>query len=137
MQYLLFLLIIVLCPNVTLADHASASFEIGSAGAIMTVPGTTLPQGKFVIGPSVQFIDNDEISDAELERQGALDEDVHSSESLLNVSANIAYGVTHDLTVGLSLPYIERSNVREAHNDMGIGEVELAGDSKGIGDASL
>lgn len=120
-----------------LADHASATFETGSAGAIMTVPGTTLPKGKLVIGSSIQFIENDEISDGELERLGALDEDVHSTESLLNVSANIAYGITDNLTVGLVLPYIERSNVREAHNDMGVGEAELAGDSKGLGDMSL
>ncbi len=126
-----------LFSHIALADHASPSFETGSAGAIMTVPGTTLPQGKFVIGPSVQFIENDEIPDSELERLGTLNEDVHSSESLLNVSANIAYGVTDNLTIGLVLPYIERSNVREAHNDMGVGEAELAGDSKGLGDMSL
>ena len=122
-----------LFSHIALADHASLSFETGSAGAIMTVPGTTLPKGKLVIGSSIQFIENDEISDGELERLGALDEDVHSTESLLNVSANIAYGVTDNLTIGLVLPYIERSNVREAHNDMGVGEAELAGDSKGLG----
>lgn len=137
MQYLFFLLIIVLCPKVTLADHASASFETGSAGAIMTISGATLPKGKFVIGPNVQFIENDEISDEELEALGALEEEVHSTESVLQVSANIAYGLTDNLTLGLSLPYVERSNVRAAHHDAGMGEVEVAGDSKGLGDMSV
>jgi hypothetical protein len=66
-----------------------------------------------------------------------LDQVVHSVGSLLNLAANIAYGVTDDLTVGASLPYIERNNIREAHSDMGIGEAALAGDSTGIGDLGL
>ncbi len=136
MYYVIFTLF-MLFSHVTFADHASANFETGSAGAIMTVPGSTLPKGKSVIGVGVQFLDLDEISDERLEQLGAADEEVHSVESLLNVSANISYGITDDLTIGLSLPYVDRSNIREAHHDMGMGEVELAGDSKGLGDMSL
>lgn len=119
------------------ADHASPSFETGAAGAILTVPGATLEQGDLVFGVGMQFIDMDKISDAELEALGAAEEDVHSTGSLLNASIHFAYGVTADLTLGASLPYVERSDIRAAHHHSGAGEVELAGDAAGMGDATL
>ena len=121
------------------ADHASPSFETGAAGAIMTTPGATLPRGEVVFGFAAQFIELDDISDAELETLGLAHEDVHSVDNLLNLSANFAYGFTDDFTAGISFPYIERNNIREAHHDhdSGLGEAEFAGDSKGIGDISL
>lgn len=95
------LFIVLLGFNQTvLADHASASFETGAAGAIMTTPGATLPKGKFVVGVSVQSIEIDDISDAKLEAAGAADEDVHSVDSFLSVHANFAYGLMDNLTVG-------------------------------------
>ncbi|MCK5669381.1 MAG: transporter [Gammaproteobacteria bacterium] len=131
------ILILLSCTQTTQADHTSASFETGAAGAIMTTPGATLPIGKFVVGMSVQFIELDDISDEVLEAAATADEDVHSVDSLFSASANFAYGLTNDLTIGLTIPYVDRSNVREAHNDMGVGEAELAGDSNGVGDLTL
>ena len=131
------ILILLSCTQMTQADHTSASFETGAAGAIMTTPGATLPIGKFVVGMSVQFIELDDISDEVLEAAATADEDVHSVDSLFSASANLAYGLTDDLTIGLTMPYVDRSNVREAHNDMGVGEAELAGDSNGVGDLTL
>jgi hypothetical protein len=106
-------------------------------GAIMTTSRATLPKGKIVVGISVQSLELDDISDVVLEAAGTADEDVHSVDSLFSASANFAYGLTDDLTIGLSMPYVDRSNVREAHNDMGVGEAELAGDSNGVGDLTL
>ena len=117
------------------ADHASASFETGAAGAIMTTPGATLPRGKLVLGGSIQFIEFDDIPDGALEKYGAADEDVHSIDNLFHYQVSMAYGATDNLTVGASIPYLERNNIRAAHNDMGMGEVEAAGDASGIGDA--
>ncbi len=122
---------------ITMADHASPSFETGAAGAIMTIPGATLSKGEMVFGFGVQFIEFDDIADAKLENLGTADEDVHSVDRLLSLTANFAYGITDDFTVGASLPYIERNDIREAHNDMGTGAAEFAGDAKGIGDLSL
>ena len=131
------IIILLLCVHAAQADHASASFETVAAGAIMTTPGATLPKGKLVVGMSVQSIELDDISNEVLESAGAADDDVHSVDSLMIVYANLAYGLTDYLTVGLSVLYVDRSNIREAHNDMGVGEVELAGDSSGIGDLNL
>jgi hypothetical protein len=120
-----------------LADHASPSFETGAAGAIMTTPGATLSQGESVFGSSIQYLDLEEIPDVRLEELGAADEDVHSVNSLLQFNVSLAYGITDDLTIGANLPYVERHDIREAHHDMGMGEVELAGDAKGLGDLTL
>ena len=103
----------------------------------MTVPGTTMPKGKLVAGVGIQSIEFDEISDAQLQAFGAVEEEVHSVKSLLNVSVNFAYGISDKLTVGIILPYVERSNVRETEHDMGTGEVELAGDARGLGNLTL
>ncbi len=127
----------LLAISAVFADHASPAFETGAAGAIMTTPGATLPKGEVVFGSAVQFIDYDEIPDARLEALGAADEDVHSVGSLLQVTISAAYGLSDNLTLGASLPYVERHDIREAHNDMGTGEAELAGDSKGMGDLTL
>ena len=132
------ILLVFLCFNQnSMADHASLSFETGAAGAMMTTPGATLPKGKVVLSVSMQFIEFDDISDSALEDFGAADEDVHSIDNLYNLRANLAYGISDDLTAGVSLPYLERNNIRAAHNDMGMGEVEAAGDASGIGDLSL
>jgi hypothetical protein len=120
------------------ADHASPSFETGSAGAINTLSASAMPKGKLVFGISAQFIELDDISSERLEELGAISEEVHSTDTLLNLSANIAYGLTDNLSVGLSLPYVDRQNISEAENaGAGVGEAELAGDSSGIGDISL
>lgn len=128
--------LIIFCHSVV-ADHASPSFETGTSGAIITVPGSTLPKGKFVFGIRVQFIELDDLSDQTLEDLGTLNEEVHSVNNLFNASANVAYGLSDNLTLGFSLPYVERTDIREAHNDMGVGEAEFAGDSSGLSDMSL
>ena len=127
----------LLYTPVVVADHASASFETGAAGAIMTTPGATLPEGKIVLGVNLQVIEFDDISDSELKAFGTANEDVHSIDNLFNYQANLAYGIMDNITVGASIPYIERNNIRAAHNNMGVGEVEAAGNSSGISDVRL
>ena len=56
---------------------------------------------------------------------------------MLNLAANLAYGVNDNFTIGIALPYSERTDIREAHNDMGEGETELAGNSRGLSDMTL
>ena len=130
-------IIVLLIPVSTLADHASVNFETGTAGAIMTTPGTTMPQGKMVAGANVQVIEFNALSDSRLEQLGAAGQDVHSTDSLIRLSFNFAYGLNDDLTLGMNIPYIERHNIRAAAFDNGMGEVEIAGDAKGMGDASF
>jgi hypothetical protein len=129
---------VILFSHTVEADHASPSFETGSAGAINTLSGSTMPKGKLVFSIGAQFIELDDISNDRLEELAATDEEVHSTDSLLKLSANVAYGLTDDLSIGFSLPYVNRQNISEGENDgPGAGEAELAGDSTGIGDLSL
>ena len=51
------LFLVLLMPGTGWADHASANFETGTAGAVMTIPGSTMPKGKMVIGASIQLIE--------------------------------------------------------------------------------
>ena len=124
-------------PVPALADHASTNFETGTAGAMMTIPGSTMPKGKIVVSTSIHVIELNSIPDARLTELGAADDDVHSTDSLIKLSINFAYGLKDNLTVGLSVPYIERHNVRLSSYNNGMGDVEAAGDSKGFGDVSL
>ena len=134
----IFLIAVFVISHPVVADHASPSFETGTAGAINTLSASTLSKGKFAIGISSQFIELDDISSERLESLGSVNEEVHSTDSLLSLSANIAYGLSDNLSIGLSMPYIDRQNISEAENDgPGIGEAELAGDSNGIGDLTL
>ncbi len=131
---LLIPILLLMCMRMALADHASVSFETGSTGAIMTNSATTLEQGQSVAGINLQFLELDDISDSQLEAAGTRDEDLHSVDDLYQLAISFTHGITDNWMAGISLPYIKRGNVREAHNDMGVGEVELAGDSAGLAD---
>lgn len=96
-----------------------------------------MPQGKMVAGASVQVIEFNTIPDARLVQLGAADQDVHSTDSLIRVSLNFAYGLNDDLTLGMDIPYVERNDIRAAAFNNGMGDVEIAGEAKGLGDASF
>ncbi len=98
------------------------------------------------------MIFNDELTDEELEAFGESGEEIHSTESLFSTSLGGAFGLTENLTVGFSLPYVSRQDIREAHHDDDEDEheepgeehheeeaesVEQLGDSSGLGDLTL
>jgi hypothetical protein len=94
-------------------------------------------------------VDFDAFSDEELLgfAEPDADADVHSTESLTSLSLGAAYGLTDNLTVGLSLPRVKREDIRSVHarhhdeeehqTEDEPAEVERLGDSSGIGDAVL
>ena len=145
-----------LSSGVLRADHPTISLEQGGTGGpITTVSGYTAPKGKFGVSAQSQIIYYDQISDQDLENFSFLGkEGIHSTESLITAGANFAYGVTDWFTVGVSLPYVWRNNVREAHHghdEHGGGEehqgedehhheggsVDLLGDVSGLGDTPV
>jgi hypothetical protein len=125
------------CP--VLADHPSLSVLGGPAGAVTTITALPVPRGDWSLGLRIEHVGIDAFSDAELLDLAARDEDVHSIDSLSRLSLGTAYGLTDNLTLGITLPYVSRKNVREAHHGAGTGpiEVESLGDAEGLGDASL
>jgi hypothetical protein len=108
-----------------LADHPTISLEQGGTGGpITTISGYTAPKGAFGVSTQSQIIYYDQISDEDLKNFSFLGaEGVHSTQSLITAGTNFAYGVTDRFTLGMSLPYVWRNNLREAHH----GHVEEAG----------
>jgi len=96
------------------ADHPTLSLEDGSPGPITTISATTLPEGTLSAAYVNQFIFFDALSDAEILRYSGGEDVVHSTDRVISSSLNTAYGVSDDFTLGFSLPYIWRTNIREA-----------------------
>ena len=124
------------------ADHPSVDFGTDTSGAISTISAETLPAGAFSVGIRAEYVESEGYSDAELERLAGRHIHAHSSNFLLSPSISIAYGLTEDLTLAASLPYVHRGNLREGHHSheddgTAVNEVEERGDSRGFGDFSL
>lgn len=143
------------------ADHPTLTLEDGSPGPITTISAAPLPRGMVSAAAVSQFVFFDALSDAELLRHAGEEDIVHSTDRVVSASLNSAYGVTDDLTLGFSLPYLWRTNLREvAGGHVGGAEgreeraprhggedhggdddapptVERVGDSLGVGDATL
>ncbi len=116
-----------------LAHHPAPAFSGDTGGSIATVSATTLPQGSFAATINFQYTDIKPFSDEELESRTAEDLDPHSINSSFIPTLNLAYGVTENFTVNLSLPYSVQGDFREVED----GEVEAQGNIKGLGDLSL
>lgn len=123
----------------SLADHPSLNLETGAAGPVATLPAHTLPQGGAALSLSVQYVDNEEISDAALRAAAGRHEHVHSTASVMEAAFSGAYGVTDDLTLGFRMPYVDRQDLREGeHHHGGSGDqVAARGDASGRGDLTL
>lgn len=122
----------------TAADHPTVIFGSDAAGAVNTISAEPMPQGKWGFGIRTEVIDNKSFSGGQLEDFAAQGlEGVHSVDRITNTSISVAYGVSENLTVIARLPYIERTNIREAELDAGVPEAHVHGDSSGLGDLSL
>jgi hypothetical protein len=115
------------------ADHPSIAFGTATAGPITTISAATLPQGMKSIGLQVEYVKSKGFSDQQLLDLDAQGIDAHGSDSLTSTSLGFGYGVTADFTVGVRLPYVERSDLRAVHH----GSVERLGSSSGMGDMTI
>ncbi|MGH8498957.1 MAG: hypothetical protein ACRERV_09155, partial [Methylococcales bacterium] len=96
--------------SAVLADHGSLGFGIGTASPIVTQPGITLPANLRAVGVITQFTNFNSASDSQLlDLRNGGNDDVHSNNTLLQLSLLAAYGVTDDLTLGVRIPYVLRS----------------------------
>lgn len=157
----------LLTVTAVLADHPTLSLEDGSPGPITTISAVTLSEGTLSVAQVNQFIFFDGLSDAELLAYSDRVDHVHSTDRVISSSLNAAYGMSDDLTLGFSLPFLWRTNLREvveqrtgakgaatgpeptpkhggiSHDDDHGGNgatqpiVENVGDSDGLGDATM
>ena len=112
---------------------------IGIAGPVTTFSAQTLHTGKAALGVRVEYTDFDSLSQAELDRIAMDGRTGHSLKGALSYSLGGAYGLSDDLTVGGSLPYLERSGVQAVHYDadMGMSMQHDVGNAQGLGDLTV
>lgn len=119
------------------ADHPTIGFSAGIAGPAITIPATTLPKGNGAVTLRVEYLKFHTFSDAELARFAGQGTDAHSIDSLLTPSVGAGYGFTDDLTIGLRLPYLLRTDIRAGHDEGGEVVIDSHGDSYGVGDLAV
>ena len=133
------LLICLFSSEYVFADHPSVGLTTGNASPITTTSAETLTKGQWTFGVKAETNDNNSISNRRLiaNAEANEDSDVHSVSTLKQISINVAAGITDNFTLAAQLPYIKRTNIKEAHHDAGDTEIEKLGDSEGVGDARL
>lgn len=131
------LVLVATSCGIAKADHPAIGIGSGIAGPAMTIPAATLRKGKGAISLQVEFVELSPFSDVEFAQFAPQDSGAHNVYYLLTPSVGIGYGVTDDLTSGLRIPYLLRSDIREGHVEGGEAEIHLHGNSGDIGDLSL
>jgi hypothetical protein len=127
------------------ADHIGGSFGLETAAPLVTETAIPLDRGSSSLSFRMDYVDFDEFSDAELisARLSDLEADIHSLDDLRRPSVSMSYGFTDNLTLGLRLPYVERSNVLEPEEghvhdgDVFVHDIIDHGDPSGMGDMTF
>jgi hypothetical protein len=124
----------------TLAGHtAASSLGTGSGSSINTESAVPLTRDGWSLGLRYEQQQSDRLTDAEMEQivTDNPDADLHSIDQLIVISLDAAYGLTENLTLGLTLPWVERQDVRAPEDEGGGVEIGREGDSKGMGDLKV
>jgi hypothetical protein len=132
------------------AHHPGVGGNGGSGGPINIVSASTLAQGQIGLAVRYEFIRLGQLSDADLIAAANQGIHAHSMRSIEQLSFGAAYGITDDLTVSFRLPFVRRSDIREAHmmdmdaghmmggmGGMTSGFINARGNSAGVGDVTL
>lgn len=130
------------CAPAVFATHTAAtSLGAGAGGSISTESAVPLELGKWSFGVRYEQQESDRLSDATLLALGEADPeaDLHSIDSVTTTVLSIAYGLNENLTLGLTLPFIERRDIHASHFHAATNEIEIEheGDAQGHGDAKL
>jgi len=132
----------LMCAPVALASHmASTSLATGPGSSINTESAVPLETGSWSFGVRYEEQRFDRLSEDTLLSLVAVDPnaDLHSIRSVKTTLFGVAYGLNDNLTLGLSLPVVERQDIRAPHFNAvdNAFEIEQEGNSKGIGDLKL
>lgn len=131
---ILLFLFLVIPSGMALAMHGSVSSTTGQAGPVTTVPAHVAKKGSIHIDVTTEFIKFDTFSENRMLEFAANDEEIHNVDSLLYIASGVSYGLTDNIMVHASIPYIKRSNIQESEPP---DEIHHHGDSEGVGDISL
>ena len=90
----------------TFAHHPGGGGNATEAGPIFTIPASTLDEGQLAVGVMFEYVRLRTLSNATLINAAVTgNEGVHDLKTIESVSAIVAYGLTHDLTVGMRVPW--------------------------------
>lgn len=119
------------CPA---SAHHMGPSGVGAGGGMTVFGPATVDEGHGSIW--LRFVDTrpEQRSDSELQALAGQGVDAHNSSYDLNASVGAAYGITHELTISVELPYVSHDSIRAT--DPGLG-VQRLGSVGGIGDLSL
>src|SRR5262245_15005729 len=96
------------------AHHPGGGGNTGGAGPIFTIPASTLDEGQTAVGVMFEYVRLRTLSDQTLTSAAvAGNEGVHDLKTIDSTSAILAYGLTHDLTVSMRVPWVGRTGIRE------------------------
>lgn len=118
-------LMLCLCAAGAWADHGK-----GAVGG-KTVSPMTLHERDASLELGFRFRDEQSISDADILTAVGAGHDTHSSDYLFEVSLSLAYGITDQLSVSLSLPFTYIRNFRGSEDGI---DILTAGSISGFGD---
>lgn len=123
------------------ADHSAAGTGPDTAGPIVGPSARTIGKGRAAVSLEAAIAKPDNRSDATLAALAGRHIHAHDQDSGQVYTLGAAYGLTDDLTLSASLPYVRRVSIREgAHSHAGgivTNSVERRGTSAGFGDAAL
>lgn len=130
--------LLVLGAPIVWADHPSVGLGTGVSGPVTAQTAAPLAAGAVSAGVRLEYQALDELGDRRLRELSEAHEHAHSGDALWHASLIGSYGLTDDLTLGLSLPYVRRDGIREPeHIHGGPDEVVGLGDNDGRGDLRL
>src|SRR5215813_12358160 len=96
------------------AHHPGGGGNPGEAAPIFTIPASTLDEGQLAVGVMFEYVNLRTLSDGTLIKAAVTgNEGVHDLKTIESVSVIVAYGLTHDFTVGMRVPWVGRTAIRE------------------------
>src|SRR5215468_8922470 len=123
----------------TFAHHPGGGGNATEAGPIFTIPASTLDEGQLAVGVMFEYVRLRTLSNATL-INGAVtgNEGVHDLKTIESVSAIVAYGLTHDLTLGMRVPWVGRTGIREGDETNPVNPIVLdRGSTFGFSDVTF
>jgi len=129
------------CASPAYADHGAAGTGPATAGPLIGASARTLPHGKAALSLEATIAEPDNRSDATLAALAGAHVHAHDQDSGQVYTLSAAYGLSDDITLSVSLPYIRRLAIREGEHAHSGGvvtnSVVARGNSAGIGDAAV
>ena len=121
------------------AHHPGGAGNVGGAGPIVTISAATLAQGQSSAAILFEMTKIGAFSDGRLADFASRHIHAHSMDRIVATSVAAAYGITNDLMISARLPYVTRTDIREAHHEHVHGggvtnQADARGDASGVGD---